>query len=314
MVQAAIDAFSVVSEMASESKSKKSWKNVLFRPDLNAFSDEEIMSEIVYCASTLAVGGLALLTDRTYKSIVKAVVHLNKAWSLYFEALNIAKYRTKWQHPVCKLLFDTALKMCFAVTSIVVSFAPTKIGKLLTMIGLNSDVETAMTDLRETVSPKDAFFFLPASCSVLTNYGLLDSIQGPGEIRKDIFCQIAEQYVTAGIYGHLSYFILGLRDMVLGRLDSSIAYMDKGRDGLSYLGDTSVFGSVCNLFSYILIGDLTKAIQCVQVLNSVQVKSYLPSLLIYIHAAVLREQMDIESRPELEEVIASQLRYIFAQC
>lgn len=296
--------------MAYHLKPKRSWKNVLFRPDYNAYTDEQIMSEIIYCSAVASIGGLTVLSDKSYRGILTAAVHFNKSWKLYFEALNVAKYRTKWQHPICKKWFDMGLKLCLGITSLVFSFAPAKICRFLTMIGINSNMEKALADIHEVADASDVFFYIPAAMTLLLYYGLLEPMYGVGEGRKDIVCNLAENFVNCDLYGNLNYFVLGARELVLGNLDSSIAYENKTRDALSYLGNTTIVTSVFNMLSYTLKGDMAKTVECLGYINSMKVKAYLPSFLIYIHAAALREQMDIENKPELEEVITSKLRYV----
>ena len=115
-------------------------------------------------------------------------------------------------------------------------------------------------------------------------------------------------FVKCDLYGHLNYFVLGARELVLGNLDSSIAYELKTRDALSYLGNTTVVTSVFNLLNYSLKGEMNKTVECLELFDKMKVKAYLPSFLIYIHAASLREIMDVDNKPELEEVVASKLR------
>ena len=194
MIQQGIDAFKIAAEMAYQLKPKKSWKNVLFRPDYNAYTDEEIMSEIIYCASVAAIGGLTILSDKSYRGVLTAAVHFNKSWKLYFEALNIAKYRKKWQHPMCKKQFDMGLKLCLAITSMVFSFAPAKIGKFLSMIGINTNLEKALSEVHEVTEASDVFFYIPAAMTLLLYYGLLEPMHGVGESRKDIICHLAENF------------------------------------------------------------------------------------------------------------------------
>lgn len=309
LISAGIEAFKIAAEMAYELKPKKSWKNVLFRPDYNAYTDEEIMAEVVYCGAVGAIGGLTMLSDKSYRGLMTAAVHFNKSYKLYFEALNIAKYRKKWQHPVCKKQFDMGLKLSLGITSLVFSFAPPKIAKFMTIFGLNTDLEHALADIHEVADFNDALFYIPSAMTLLLYYGLLEPVYGVGEGRKDIICHLAENFVQCDLYGNLNYFVLGARELVLGNLDSSIAYELKTRDSLSYLGNTTVVTSVFNLLSYSLKGDMDKAIECLELFNRMKVKAYLPSFLIYIHAAALRYKMD-QGQEDLEDEIAAKLRSV----
>lgn len=294
--------------MAYQVKPKRSWKNVLFRPDYNAYSDEEIMAEIIYCSAFGAIGGLTLLADKSYKGLLTAAVHFNKAYKLYFEALNIAKYRKKWQHPLSKMQFDMGLKLSLGVSSLIFSFAPAKIARLLTMVGISADMEKALADIHEVADSKDPFYFIPSCMTLLGYYGLLEPVYGVGETRQDICVNLCENFITCDFYGNLRYFTLGIREVILGNLDSSIAYMHKTRDCLSYLGNSTVVTSVFNMLNYGLSGQLDKVCECMELFDKMKVKAYLPSFLVYIHAAILRAKMD--DQPELEEAVATKLREI----
>lgn len=282
---------------------------MLFKPDYNAYTDEEIMAEIVYCSAFGAIGGLTLLADKSYKGLLTAAVHFNKAYKLYFEALNIAKYRKKWQHPLAKQQFDMGLKLSLGTSSMVFSFAPTKIARLLTMVGINTDLDKALKEIHDVVDSNDPLFFIPSSMSLLGFYGLLEPVYGCGESRKDICVNLCESFVKNEFYGHLRYFVLGAREVILGNLDASIAYEHKTRDTLSYLGNTTIVTSVFNLLNYGLSGQLDKAIECVEHFDKMKVKAYLPSFLVYIHAALMRAKMD-EGHPEMEEAVSNKLREI----
>lgn len=293
--------------MAYELKPKKSWKNVLFRPDYNAYTDEEIMAEIVYCAAVGAIGGLTMLADKSYKGLMTAAVHFNKSYKLYFEALNISKYRKKWQHPICKTQFDMGVKLSLGITSLIFSFAPPKVAKFLTIFGLNTENEKALAEIHQVADSNDALFYIPSAMALLAYYGLIEPIYGCGESRKDILCHLAENFVQSDFYGNLNYFVLGARELALGNLDASIAYELKTREALSYLGNTTVVTSVFNLLNYALKGEMDKAIECLELFDKMKVKAYLPSFLIYIHAAALRYRMD-QGHPELEDEVAAKLR------
>lgn len=309
LISAGIDAFKIAAEMAYDLKPKKSWKNVLFRPDYNSFTDEELLSEIVYCGAVGAIGGLTMLSDKSYKGLMTAAVHFNKSYKLYFEALNIAKYRKKWQHPLCKRQFDMGLKLSLGITSLIFSFAPPKVAKFLTIFGLNTDLEKALSDIHEVADFNDALFYIPSAMTLLLYYGLVEPVYGVGEQRKDIICHLAENFIQSDFYGNMNYFVLGARELVLGNLDSSIAYELKTRDTLNYLGNTTVVTSVFNLLSYTLKGEMDKAIECIELFNKMKVKAYLPSFLVYIHAAALRYKMD-QGQTDLEEEIAAKLRSV----
>lgn len=295
--------------MAYDLKPKKSWKNVIFRPDYNAYTDEEIMSEIMYCSAVASIGGLTMLADKSYKGLMTAAVHFNKSYKLYFEALAISKYRKKWQHPLCKKQFEMGLKLSLGISSLVISYAPPKVTKFLTIFGLNTDLGKALADIHEVADFNDALFYIPSAMTLLLYYGLVEPVYGVGECRKDIICRLAENFVTSDFYGHMNYFVLGARELVLGNLDASIAYEMKTRELLSYLGNTTVVTSVFNLLSFTLKGEMDKVIECIEIFNRMKVKAYLPSLLIYIHAAALRYKMD-QGEDDLEEEIAAKLREV----
>ena len=231
----------------------------------------------------------------------------NKCYKLYFEALNIAKYRKKWQHPICENQFNMGMKLALAMSSLVFSFAPAKIAKLLSMIGLSTDMEKALAEISEVADYKDPFFFIPSGMALLLHYGCLEPVYGVGEMRKDIVINISERFISSDFYGNLNYFVLGARELCLGNLDQSIAYEHKTKETLSYLGNCSVVTSVFNLLSYALSGRVDEMLECMQLFDSMKVKAYLPSLLIYIHAATLRWKMDM-GHPELEEEVANKLR------
>jgi tetratricopeptide (TPR) repeat protein len=309
LIHQGIEAFKIAAEMAYQVKPKRSWKNVLFKPDYNAYTDEEIMAEIVYCSAFGAIGGLTLLSDKSYRGLLTAAVHFNKAYKLYFEALNIAKYRKKWQHPISQQQFEMGLKLSLGVSSMVFSFAPAKIAKLLTMVGISTDLEKALKEIHDVCDSRDPLFFIPSSMALLGFYGLLEPVYGVGESRKDLCVLLADKFVNCDFYGNLRYFVLGARETILGNLESAIAYEYKTRDSLSYLGNTTVVTSVFNMLNFGLTGQLDKAIECLELFDKMKVKAYLPSFLVYIHASVLRMQMD-DGRPELEEAVSNKLREI----
>ena len=131
------------------------------------------------------------------------------------------------------------LKLSLGITSLIFSFAPPKIAKLLTIFGLNTELETALADIHEVADFNDALFYIPSAMTLLLFYGLLEPVYGVGEGRKDIICHLAENFIRCELYGNLNYFVLGARKLVLGNLDASIAYELKTRETLSYLGNTT---------------------------------------------------------------------------
>ncbi|KAI1293556.1 Tetratricopeptide repeat protein 39A [Halotydeus destructor] len=310
LIQQGIEAFRIAAEMAYQTKRKRSWKNVLFRPDYNAFTDEEILSEVMYCGAVGCIGGLTLLSDKSYKGLLSAAVHFNKSYKLYFDALNIVKYRKKWEYEVCRVQFTTGVKLGLGITNLVFSFAPTKLAKFLQFVGFPSNLEKALGELHEIADSGDALVYLPSAMTLLLYYGLLEPVYGVGEVRKDLIVDLAENFLKFDIYGGLNYFVLGARELVLGNIEESIKYELHTRDSLAYFGNTTVVISVFNLLNYTLSGQWRKLIECIETLNALKVKAYLPSFVVYIHAAALRLIMDEEGRPELEEVISEKLHEV----
>lgn len=294
--------------MAHQLKYKKSWKNMLFKPDYNLYTDEQIMSEIIYCMSVGSIGGLTLLSDKSYKGLLSAAVHFNKSYKLYFEAMNIAKYRKKWDSELCRVQFMSGVKLGLGITNLVFSFAPAKLTKFLAMVGFPSNLEKALGELHEVADFGDALIYLPACMTLLSYYGLLEPVYGVGEIRKDIIVNLSETFIKTEIYGGLNYFVLGARDLILGNIEESIGYELRTAEALSYFGNTTVVTGVFNLLNYTVSGQWQKAIDCIETVNAMKVKAYLPSFVVYIHAAALRNIMDEEGRPELEEVISEKLQ------
>lgn len=118
---------------------------------------------------------------------------------------------------------------------------------------------------------------------------------------------LSESFLKCDIYGGLNYFVLGARELSLGNIEEAIVYEDKTRDSLAYLGNTTIVTSVFNLLNFALSGQWAKMQECIEILNSLKVKAYLPSFLVYCQAASLRLMMDEENRPELEELISEKL-------
>ena len=224
------------------------------------------------------------------------------------EALNIKKYRTKWQSELVKKQFDMGMKLSIGITNLVFSFAPAKIVKFLTMVGFPSNLDQALADIHEVSDSADALSYIPASMTLLLYYGLIEPIYGVGESRKDIICEIAEQFIKCDLYGHLNYFVCGAREVSLGNLENSIQYENKTREALSYLGNTTFVTNVFNLLNWSLSGKYDECIEALEMFDQMKIKAYSPSFLIYIHAAALRLKMDEEGNDHLEEVIARKLR------
>lgn len=199
------------------------------------------------------------------------------------------------------------MKLALGITNLVFSFAPTKIAKFLTIVGFHSELDKALDDIRVVADSSDTLTYIPAAMSLMTYYGLIMPIYGVGEIRKDIVCELTENFLKCDLYGNLVYFVLGAREMACGNLEQAIEYEKKTKRSLDYLGNLTFPTETFNLLGYIILGRVDEACATMEMFDKLKIKSYSPSFLIYIHAATLREKM-ANGHPELEEVIQDKLR------
>lgn len=201
------------------------------------------------------------------------------------------------------------IKLAFGITNLVFSFAPTKIAKFLNVVGFHSDLDKALADIREVADSSDVMCYIPAAMSLLTYYGLIMPIYGVGEIRKDVVCELAENFLKCDLYGNLNYFVLGAREMALGNLEKSIEYEKKTKRSLEHLGNLTFPTETFNLLGYMILGRIDEACVTMEMFDKLKIKQYSPSFLIYMHAAALREKMAL-GHPELEQVVQDKLRLV----
>lgn len=74
-----------------------------------------------------------------------------------------------------------------SATSLGFSFAPTKVAKLLSVLGFPVDLEKALAELHEVTDYSDALMFLPAAMVLLLYYGLLEPVSFQCAIKKSQF-------------------------------------------------------------------------------------------------------------------------------
>lgn len=201
------------------------------------------------------------------------------------------------------------MKLSFAALNLGFSFAPAKILRLLSFFGFTSNMDQALNDILD-IAHTDSFVINLASSFLLMGYhGFLVPVYGVGESRKDIVCSLVDNVIKSDSYGGLDYFVLSLREMILGNIEQAHSYSLYAQKRLNHISIFNIPTDLIQVLGNTIIGNMDRAYELLEKLDKFKLKNYSPSFLLYIQATALREKMALGQSGQ-EVIIQHKLRFV----
>ncbi|GFS37706.1 tetratricopeptide repeat protein 39A [Trichonephila inaurata madagascariensis] len=196
--------------------------------DYNMYTTEEVHAELCYAECLLLTALLTFVADNSFVNFIKGGLRI-RATALILE-------NRRWEDEEDRRHYESGVRMGLGIFYLVVAHLPTRIIRVLEMIGFCGDKETGLQYLYDSValdgslrSPLTALFLLCYNTIITYLFGLADGDLVSSEyIIKNMLKKYPRGTLYLFLYGRLLE-VKGEFDQAINLLLDSLTVQDKWR-------------------------------------------------------------------------------------
>ncbi|XP_054710813.1 tetratricopeptide repeat protein 39B-like [Uloborus diversus] len=189
--------------------------------DYNLYTSEEVHAELCYAECLLLTALMTFVADNSFVNFIKGGLRIRACYRAYKEALLILENR-RWEDEEDRRHFESGVRMGLGIFYLVVSHLPTRIIRVLEMIGFCGDKEMGLQNMYDSVAlegslraPLTALFLLCYNTIITYLFGLADGDLVSSEY---IIKNMLQRYPRGALY----LFLHGRLLEVKGEFDQAI--------------------------------------------------------------------------------------------
>ncbi|GBM19494.1 Tetratricopeptide repeat protein 39B [Araneus ventricosus] len=193
--------------------------------DYNMYTTEEVHAELCYAECLLLTALLTFVSDNSFVNFIKGGLRIRACYRAYKEAALILENR-RWEDEEDRRHYESGVRMGLGIFYLVVAHLPTRIIRVLEMIGFCGDKETGLQYMYDSValdgslrSPLTALFLLCYNTIITYLFGLADGDLVSSEY---IVKNMLKKYPRGALY----LFLYGRLLEVKGEFDQLIVFLN----------------------------------------------------------------------------------------
>lgn len=287
-------------------KMRSSVTRLVWRPNYNNYTDEEIHAELCYAEALLMTALLTFLEDQNLLNLVKGAFRIRNCYQSYKECMYIFNQRSQWQSAATRKHFESGVRMGVGTFNLMISHMPSKVLKLLEFVGFSGDRALGFAELEQSTQLVDGLRHPLAVLIMLCYQCYIEHIFGLGQ--GDLDCVEALLHSSSRLYPNSAFFLLfwGRFEQLKGNIDQAILNYNKC---IEIQDEWKQFHNICYwelLWCHSVQCDWTGSAKYADVLRR-QCK-WSPATYNYQYATFLYMTMTEENRFELKDQIDSVLK------
>uniref|UniRef100_A0A8D2L2K8 Tetratricopeptide repeat domain 39A n=1 Tax=Varanus komodoensis TaxID=61221 RepID=A0A8D2L2K8_VARKO len=186
---------------------------------------EEIHAEICYAECLLQRAALTFLQDENMISFVKGSIKIRTSYQTYRELeslIHSSNYVKGENHPH----FEGGVKLGVGAFNMTLSMLPTRIVRLLEIVGFSGNKEHGLQQLQEGAS---MYSFRSVLCTMLLlcYHTFLSFVLGTGKANVEEAEKLLKPYLTRYPKGAIFLFFAGRIESIRGNIDGAIARFEE---------------------------------------------------------------------------------------
>lgn len=215
------------------------------RMNVNSYTDEEAHAELVYAEALLMISLMTFLGDQNLINLVKGAFRIRSCFQVsaherregsisltisppqtYKECASIAEERTSWASDHSRIHFESGVKMGIGTFNLMISHMPSKILKILEVLGFSGNRGTGFTQLEAACEMSDGLRSPLALLIAMTYHCYVEHYFGTGDGDIDYVAGLLSQALK--VYPHSAFFLLfaGRVAQLKGNLDEALLHFD----------------------------------------------------------------------------------------
>lgn len=139
----------------------------------------------------------------------------------------ILEDKTKWDSEISQKNFEAMSRVFIGVYDLIVSFCPSKIARVLDMIGFSSDRIKALENIRKSFEIKDTVINELALVVLMIHHLFLNYFFGIGDTDVKFICESTKKWETASSKEVFLLFGKGSKEMVLSNPTKAVLFFEE---------------------------------------------------------------------------------------
>ncbi|KAI5938100.1 tetratricopeptide repeat protein 39A isoform X1 [Manis javanica] len=197
-----------------------SFSNLVHRPTMDQFTEEEIHAEVCYAECLLQRAALTFLQDENMVSFIKGGIKVRNSYQTYKELDSLVQ-----SSQYCKgenhRHFEGGVKLGVGAFNLTLSMLPTRILRLLEFVGFSGNKDYGLLQLEEGASGH-SFRAVLCVMLLLCYHTFLIFVLGTGNVNIEEAEKLLKPYLKRYPKGAIFLFFAGRIEAIKGNVDAAV--------------------------------------------------------------------------------------------
>ncbi|XP_058408361.1 tetratricopeptide repeat protein 39A isoform X4 [Diceros bicornis minor] len=197
-----------------------SFSNLVHRPTMEQFTEEEIHAEVCYAECLLQRAALTFLQDENMVSFIKGGIKVRNSYQTYKELDSLVQ-----SSQYCKgenhRHFEGGVKLGVGAFNLTLSMLPTRILRLLEFVGFSGNKDYGLLQLEEGAAGH-SFRAVLCVMLLLCYHTFLTFVLGTGNVNIEEAEKLLKPYLKRYPKGAIFLFFAGRIEAIKGNVDAAI--------------------------------------------------------------------------------------------
>ncbi|KAK1340000.1 hypothetical protein QTO34_018564 [Cnephaeus nilssonii] len=197
-----------------------SFSNLVHRPTMDQFTEEEIHAEVCYAECLLQRAALTFLQDENMVSFIKGGIKVRNSYQTYKELDSLVQ-----SSQYCKgenhRHFEGGVKLGVGAFNLTLSMLPTRILRLLEFVGFSGNKDYGLLQLAEGASGH-SFRAVLCVMLLLCYHTFLTFVLGTGNVNIEEAEKLLKPYLKRYPKGAIFLFFAGRIEAIKGNVDAAV--------------------------------------------------------------------------------------------
>lgn len=233
---------------------------------------------------------------------------MRTAYNCYYRCRQIYENKTNWKSEILRKNFETGFKFGFGFYNIIMSHMPSRVLKLASFIGFDSDRDMGFDYFREMIKAGETFRSKIACFAVCMYSFYMEQFFGCGTADLKWVEEITTKQLREYPNGAFDLFFAARSKQLHGQADEAIVLFNKAIKSQNQVTGLHNVGMWDLLWSYAILGDWQSASACAKTLSERCCWSKATNM--YQWACFQHMIMSEGNKPEMMESIRDALKHV----
>ncbi|XP_029396210.1 tetratricopeptide repeat protein 39A isoform X3 [Mus pahari] len=214
------EAQSLCQRHRRKSSMTDSFSNLVHRPTIDQFTEEEIHAEVCYAECLLQRAALTFLQDENMVSFIKGGIKVRNSYQTYKELDSLVQ-SSQYSKGESHRHFEGGVKLGVGAFNLTLSMLPTRILRLLEFVGFSGNKDYGLLQLEEGATGH-SFRAVLCVMLLLCYHTFLTFVLGTGNVNIEEAEKLLKPYLNRYPKGAIFLFFAGRIEAIKGNIDAAV--------------------------------------------------------------------------------------------